>query len=301
MSDGVHQFGAVRVYLGEKSGKYPDGNQVMVHGGDTSVAFDTPLVTRSLPDLFSDVEMVILGHVHEDHMAGLRRFAQVPVWVHEGDLEAARSWEGMSQHFGYSPDVLSIWHERMVRDFDYQPRPDAVGYVDGHVWELGAGVRVRAHHLPGHTAGHCALVVESEGVAFIGDIDLTGFGPYYGDATSSLALFRRSLRAVRELDVRVWITSHHRGVITERAVFESSLQAFTDKLDQRSEKLLNLLGSEPQTLDALVAQRLVYPLGYDAAFVNDVERCMITQHLQELVEVGRVRCIDSSRELYQRI
>ena len=55
-------------------------------------------------------------------------------------------------------------------------------------------MRVCAHHLPGHTAGHCALVVESEGVAFIGDIDLSGFGPYYGDATSSLADFRASPR-----------------------------------------------------------------------------------------------------------
>ena len=40
-------------------------------------------------------------------------------------------------------------------------------------------------HMPGHTAGHTVLLVEPEGVAFIGDIDLTGFGPYYGDACSS--------------------------------------------------------------------------------------------------------------------
>ena len=61
-------------------------------------------------------------------------------------------------------------------------------------------MRVRAHQLPGHTAGHCALVVESEGIAFIGDIDLTGFGPYYGDASSDPGQFQRSLHAVRDLD-----------------------------------------------------------------------------------------------------
>ena len=37
-------------------------------------------------------------------------------------------------------------------------------------------MQVRAQHLPGHTAGHCALLVENEGLAFIGDIDLSGFG-----------------------------------------------------------------------------------------------------------------------------
>ena len=300
MSGGVQQFGSVSVYLGEKSGKYPDGNQVVVMGSELSVAFDTPLVTRSLQGAIQDVQAVILGHVHEDHMAGLKRFSQLPLWVHEGDLDAAQSWEGMARHFGYAPAVLSVWHQRMQEDFDYQPRPDAQAYGHHHVWELGGGVRVRAHHLPGHTSGHCALVVESDGVAFIGDIDLTGFGPYYGDATSSLALFRRSLQEVRQLDARVWVTSHHRGVITERALFESSLQAFADKLDQRSDRLLTLLGAEPRSLTDLVTQRLIYPQGYDAAFVDDVERRMISQHLHELVEAGRVTCVDPAQALYQR-
>ena len=30
-------------------------------------------------------------------------------------------------------------------------------------------MRVRAVHLPGHTAGHCVLLVEPQGIAFIGD------------------------------------------------------------------------------------------------------------------------------------
>ena len=41
-------LGAVRVYLGDKSGKYPDGNQVIVQGADMRVAFDTPQVARHI-------------------------------------------------------------------------------------------------------------------------------------------------------------------------------------------------------------------------------------------------------------
>lgn len=301
MSASVHQMGSVQVILGDKSGKYPDGNQVVVRGAEMQVAFDMPLVSRTLGGVLDEVDAVILGHVHEDHMAGLGRLAPLPLWVHEGDLAAAQSWEGMARHCGYSPEVLSVWHERMVQDFFYQPRPDAQGYADGHVWDLGGGVTIRACHLPGHTTGHCALVVEPEGVAFIGDIDLTGFGPYYGDATSSLAQFRQSLIAVRDLPVRAWVTSHHRGVITERESFESALQAFADKLDQRSQKLLGMLRDEPQTLDALVEQRLVYPVGFEAVFVRDVERRMIEQHLHELIEAGQVRCIDEQAGLFAQI
>jgi glyoxylase-like metal-dependent hydrolase (beta-lactamase superfamily II) len=154
--------------------------------------------------------------------------------------------------------------------------------------------------LPGHTSGHCALIVEPQGVAFIGDIDLTGFGPYYGDATSNLTQFRRSLRAVRELEASAWVTSHHRGVITDRAAFESALQTFADHLDRRSERLYDMLQGEPQRLEALVTQRLVYPVGYEAAFVDDVERRMILQHLQELIDAGRVQRVEGSVEMYAR-
>jgi glyoxylase-like metal-dependent hydrolase (beta-lactamase superfamily II) len=70
MTEPSFQQGSVRVYLGQKSGKYPDGNQVVVTGADTQVAFDMPLVARALEGAFDEVDAVILGHVHEDHVAG---------------------------------------------------------------------------------------------------------------------------------------------------------------------------------------------------------------------------------------
>ena len=296
MSDLQH-FGPVSVYLGEKSGKYPDGNQVIVKGPEMRVAFDTPLVANRIGAEFDDVDMVILGHVHEDHMAGLHRVPQARVCVHEADLRAAQSWEGLSEHYGYPVNVLGEMEALVEHDFGYVPRPDAVGYVDGETWDLGGGIRIRAHHLPGHTSGHCALIVDSEGIAFIGDIDLTGFGPYYGDATSSLAEFRRSLADVAELDARVWITSHHRGVITDRTRFLELLTAFAAKIDQRNEVLIGYLREGPHSLDRLVERRLLYPPGFSLPYVESAERNSIRMHLEELVAAGVVRMADDSVEL----
>ena len=296
MSNLLH-FGSVSVHLGEKSGKYPDGNQVLVRGTDTRVAFDTPQVAQRIGADFDTVDLVLLGHVHEDHMAGLPRVPRAAVQVHQADLAAAQSWAGLSRHYGYPEAVLVPLRSRIEAQFDYQPRPDATAYQDGTVWALGGGVRVRAHHLPGHTAGHCALVVENEGLAFIGDIDLSGFGPYYGDATSSLADFRRTLVAVAELDVRTWVTSHHRGVITERGHFLASLAAFAAKIDQRSERLLALLAAGPLGLDELAELGLLYPPGHDAPWAGYAERRSIGLHLDELVADGRVRQLDDGRYL----
>lgn len=291
--------GCVSVYLGDKSGQYPDGNQVIVQGSDARAAFDTPLVANRIGAHFDEVDLVVLGHVHEDHMAGLHRVPRARVHVHEADLAAAQSWEGLRRHYGYPDAVLAKTKAKIEAEMHYRPRPDAIGYPDGAVWELGGGVRVRAHHMPGHTAGHCVLVIENEGIAFLGDIDLTGFGPYYGDACGSLADFRRSLARVAEIEARTWITSHHRGVVTERASFLAHLARFAAKIDERSERLLEYLGGQALTLDDLVRRRLLFPPHYDQPYVESAERRTIALHLEELVAAGRVRAVDTQRFIAQ--
>lgn len=288
-------LGCITVFFGEKSGKYPDGNQVIVEGADMVVAFDTPPVANRIGPRFDGVDLVILGHVHEDHMAGLHRVPHAAVQVHEADLAAAQSWAGLSLHYGYPQPVLDTMKPMLERDFFYHPRPDATGYSDGASWDLGGGVRIRAHHMPGHTAGHSVLVVENEGVAFIGDIDLSGFGPYYGDATSSLAAFRRTLEAVKDIDARTWITSHHKGIVTDRAVFLEDLRKFAWRIDERNEKLLAMLAGGPKSLEDLAQMRLLYPPHADAPYIGCAERNTIRMHLQELAAAGRVRGDEDGR------
>jgi glyoxylase-like metal-dependent hydrolase (beta-lactamase superfamily II) len=283
----VLRHGAVSVYFGEKSGKYPDGNQVMVRGADSLAAFDTPLVANRLGSELLDADLVVLGHVHEDHMAGLHRLRHAPLYVHEADVEAARSWEGLSRHYGYGPKVLAGMRTKIEREFHYAPRPDAQVYKDGASWDLGGGVTVRALHMPGHTSGHCVLLVEPGGIAFIGDIDLSSFGPYYGDATSSLAGFRRTLEAVKDIPAKVWITSHHKGVITDRETFLVLLKAFASRLDAREGAIADHLRQRPSTLAELAAHRFVYPRDRNDLYYADAERRTIEQHLEALALGGR--------------
>ncbi|KAF0135779.1 MAG: Lactamase B [Xanthobacteraceae bacterium] len=279
-------FGPVTVFFGEKNGKYPDANQVIVTGKDVRAALDAPLVANRIGAPFDEADLVVLTHVHEDHMAGLHRLPDAPVHVHCEDLAAAQSWQGYADALGVSEAVRPALLTKLQREFHYAPRPDAIPYDDGAVWDLG-GVSMRAVHMPGHTAGHCALLIEKEGIAFIGDIDLSGFGPYYGDATSSLASFRRTLKQLPDLPARVWITGHHRGVYTDRAKFLADLAAYEAKLEARSQHLLDLLAS-PKSLEDLVACRLLYPPDHEELWVEDVERRTISQHLDELIEQGRV-------------
>ena len=282
-------FGRVSVFFGEKSGKYPDGNQVLVRGSDTRAAFDTPIVSNHIGPEFDATELVVMGHVHEDHMAGLHRLPDARVYVHEADLPAAQSWSGMRAAFGITDESRNAQTlAKFQRDFFYAPRPDAQGYEDDMRWDVGRST-IRAFHMPGHTAGYSVLLVEPEGVAFIGDIDLTGFGPYYGDACSSLRDFRLTLARLPDIPAKVWVTSHHRGVYTDRQRFLRDLAAFAARLDEREQRLLEWLEESPKTLEQMVERRLLYPPGFEATWVLDAEARTISQHLEELLAEGRVQ------------
>jgi glyoxylase-like metal-dependent hydrolase (beta-lactamase superfamily II) len=288
-------IGEVSIFFGEKNGKYPDGNQVIVRGADTLAVFDSPLVSHRIGPLFDAADLCILGHAHEDHITGLPRIPSAEVHVHERDVEAVRSWAGLSVHYGYPAPVLATMRTKIEREFHYQPRPDARPYGHEAQWSLGGGVTVRAFHMPGHTAGHCVLLVEPAGVAFIGDIDLSSFGPYYGDGTSSLAEFRQTLRTVADIPARAWVTSHHKGAVTDRAEFLQALEAFSARIETRTNKLLGMLASGPKSLDTLVRERLIYPPSHGELWVDCVEARTISQHLDELVVQGRVRAQDDGR------
>ena len=282
------EFGPVRIYAGEKNGKYPDGNQVIVQGADSRAVFDSPQVANRIGSDFDQADLVIQGHMHEDHVAGLHRVPAAEVHIHEDDLPAMQSWEGLKRAYGYADEVSEALRVKIEQDFNYLPRPDAVGFSDGDTWDLGGGVSVRAFHTPGHTAGHCVLLVEPAGVLCTGDIDLSGFGPYYGDRTSNMADFRTSLALLAEIPATTWVTFHHRGVYTERARFLEDLAAFTEKIDQRSDRLLSLLADGPQSVDQLAKCGLLYDPEKAPPWASAAERYTISQHLEELADQGRV-------------
>lgn len=289
-------FGPVTVLLGDKNGKYPQGNSVLVRGRDARLLMDPSLaVAARAAELQGAADVVVQSHVHEDHVAGLHLFPRAEVYAHRADVLGLRSLDGLMEIYGYGEPMTSTMRSYVVETFHYVDRPDAREFEDGAVFELG-GCRVRAFHLPGHTRGHCALLVEPEGVLFLGDIDLTGFGPYYGDAWSDLEDFERSLDLLRHIEARVWVSFHHVGVVEDPELFGSKLSAFAAKIPAREQALLDFV-REPRTLDEMVAHRFLYPAHAQAAFIDPVERRTITQHLRRLTGRGAVAEIAPGRFL----
>ena len=163
---------------------------------------------------------------------------------------------------------------------------------DGHIFDLGGGVAVEAVHLPGHTRGHSGF--RMDGVFFLSDIDLTGFGPYYGDMWSDLDDFDESLAKVRHEEADFYVTFHHKGIIEGRELFLEMLDGFAAVIPRRHAEMLEFL-AEPHSIAEMAEHRFIYRPDVEMPIVEPVERRSADLHVQRMLQRGEAVEVEPGR------
>ena len=287
---------SVSVLVGDENGAYPSGNSLLVRGAGETIVIDPSVTMVERGGVPANVDAVVNSHSHEDHMAGNGLFPDARVHIHEADLVGAQHIDGLMEVYGLTGASRREFEAVVVEQFHYTPRPDAQGFTDGHVFDLGGDVRVEAVHLPGHTRGHSGFRIGS--VFFLSDIDLTGFGPYYGDVWSDLEDFEASLGRVREEDADFYVTFHHKGVIEGRETFVELVDTFTAVIDRRHAAMLDFL-AEPHTIEEMAEHRFIYRPHVQSPFTESVERRSADLHVARMITRGEATEVDPGR--YQRL
>ena len=278
-------LGAVTVLTGADRGKYPHGNSLLVQGTHQNVLID-PSLTVAERGLSFPVDHALLSHVHEDHLPGLSQLPGVPVHCHEADAIGLASLDGLMTMYGMPSDIEKEFRQEILDDFYYAPQLEFSTFSDSEVFDLG-GVEIEVVHTPGHTRGHCVFVIPQARTAYLGDIELSGFGPYYFDEWSSLDEFEQSIERCRSLDADHFVTFHHKWVISGRAKFLAMLEDFANVIVSRELAMLEFL-KEPRSLDECAVHRFVYRPHVDMKFVDHVELRSAQIHLDRMVGDRRV-------------
>ena len=148
--------------------------------------------------------------------------------------------------------------------------------------------RCQVIHTPGHTPGHCAFHFPEEKVLFLGDLDLTKAGPYYGDIEGSVDLTIASLRRLAGITVDTYLTAHGKGIFDGDP---DHIHRYIEIIEYREEKLLDLLSTGPKSLEEITQTGIIYGPPRMIAGIWDVstsERAMMNKHLERLQAKGRV-------------
>lgn len=193
-----------------------------MHTGDSIAAFRGALAEVGIPP--GAVRRIVCTHHHIDHYgssAPLRELTGAEVHLHPLEAEkAAAAHDALGEHpeFLRRHGIPAVSAGRQMPPMShvvgnlYCPVvPDRL-LADGDELDLGGGRRFQVVWTPGHTPGHCCLLLEPDGILIVGDHLLPKITPHVGIGPSGppnpLGDFLASQEKIRRLEARLVCPAH---------------------------------------------------------------------------------------------
>jgi len=157
------------------------------------------------------IKRIILTHLHTDHAgnaADIKRRVNARVYAHQEDarlLEQGISGRPMALTPGLTNKFI---YQMFIKNAGTTVPPVAVDekLTDGDVIPLLGGIQVI--HTPGHSAGHVALLLPSEGVLLAADLCAHVLCLAYSTLYEDRALGQQSLRKAAALSFDTAVFGH---------------------------------------------------------------------------------------------
>jgi len=280
-----------RIWLieGGKGGRYPYSHSIYIRDGG-GVLIDCGSDDSEILRLKKEegLRTVVMTHYHEDHFLFLHTLPDVEVWATGEDAPALESFETLLDRYGLIGSEWEPFFRKLLSEkFSFRPRSVVRKIADGERLRFGQ-TEATAIIAPGHTPGHLCVLFPADGILFLGDYDLSGFGPWYGDKPGSIEALRRSMKMLAEVGAKINVVSHeapvHGGDISPEAA------AYLSHIDRREEALREFL-RQPRTMREIIDRRIVYGEERKGPWFDYGEWALMTKHLEGMLARG-----EASRE-----
>jgi glyoxylase-like metal-dependent hydrolase (beta-lactamase superfamily II) len=193
-----------------------------MHTGDSLAVFRGALADIGIAP--TDIRRIICTHHHVDHYGTsgpLRDLTHAEVHLHPLEAErAATAHDALGEDPAFlrrhgipeaAPDKQMPSMSRIIGALYCPAIPDGL-LADGDELPLGDGRRLDIVWTPGHTPGHCCLLLEPDGILFVGDHLLPKITPHVGIGPSGpanpLGDFLASQEKIKRLDARLVCPAH---------------------------------------------------------------------------------------------
>ena len=278
-------FGPVWFIPGENKGQYHYCHSIYIE--DAGVLIDPSSDRDRLLEISRQkgVKEIWLSHWHEDHFMHLDLFDDIPLCMMAPDAAPLSDLETLMNSYGLDEEYKEDWRPMFADIFHFKPRKPA-RFLQDQEWIDLPSTRVKVIGAPGHTPGHMALFFEEPNLLFLGDYDLSKFGPWYGDVNSSIAQTIDSVNKLKKIPASTWITSHEQGIFEHEP--GELWDKYLDVINIRENKLLTLL-EKPKTFSEIVQACIVYRKPREPKYFFEFgEKAHMKKHIEKLLDEDRI-------------
>jgi glyoxylase-like metal-dependent hydrolase (beta-lactamase superfamily II) len=283
----------ISVIQGGNRSRSPFSNTVCVLDR-TRMIMDTgsghDLVTRLRDEV--GIDRVVLSHSHLDHTSGTWLFepgSGTDVSVPQEGAGTITSADRLAVRFVGEP-LAAVWKSTYLpmtgyRDFTFTSR-----HSEGTEFSLGQN-RFIALHAPGHLDDHYLLWEPDRKILVGFDIDMSPFGPWYGNYESDIPLFKKAIALIRSLPVEIYISSHARPM--KGPHFAKRIAQYEATFETRDRLVLDAMPQgRPVSVDGITDASPIYNADHSLlkdAMLRFGESQMVEKHLVHMASRGLVQ------------
>ncbi len=279
-----------------QNASYPFSHSILIKPNpESNLAFmiDSGIGHTTIKRILKDfnISKTFLSHWHEDHISGnyLLQKHGSGFFCHPKDSQILQNLNQIQKLYNTKGTVVEGIFKELIQSLKLVDLPQISPLIPDEFILCNNSVKLQIIHTPGHSAGHCCFYDSKHQFIFLGDIDLTGLGPWYGCLDSNLIDFEKSIQKLLQLNI-VLAVSSHKGIYQGEKRISEELKKYLEVISKRDEKILNYLSpSKPTRPIDLVGKNIIYKkYGYIKDYLFIAEQIMIKQHFDRLIDLEKI-------------
>ncbi|MFO7794643.1 MAG: MBL fold metallo-hydrolase [Promethearchaeati archaeon] len=271
----------------------------------SNILIDTNYPFDDIDNLYSEIdnaEFLLFSHGHLDHTAHAfyhQNKYKTPIYIPIQESEYVTNIETLSDKIGFKKLNLEDKYRMMIKKYmKFDLCNEINSYIPGKDNFQSRNFIINTIHIPGHSPGHTAFSIKSKdetskSILYVSDI---GSHPYYGDLSSNLTEYRKSIDKLERIYLNgeyILIPAHGTYYLDKDKEFFNRIR---QKIDSNEKKIVDCLNTRNyKSIKAIVEERILTSTDRIFEPIKELyyiwDGGMILNHLDELNKKGIVEKI----------